>query len=51
MNVKFICLSVVGGWRTAAVDNFDGTIIAEIGPVFRNSPDLWKWQRENLKMY
>ena len=39
MGVK--CVSVLGGWRTATLDD------KEFGPTFNKIEELWAWQRSN----
>lgn len=39
----FCCVSVVGGWQTG-LKNSNITF----GPVFRNTNELWAWQKDNL---
>lgn len=43
--VKFICVSVLGGWQSAVSVNNENT---PFGPIFNKMTDLWAWQRENL---
>ena len=45
--MSYACISVPGGWQTARL-NVDFTVRELFGPVFRDTPRLWAWQRENL---
>ena len=48
MNTEsYASISVPGGWQTARL-NADSTVRELFGPVFRDTPKLWNWQRENL---
>lgn len=46
-NESYTCVSVPGGWQTGRL-NTDFTVRELFGPVFRDTPALWNWQRENL---
>jgi len=41
--LELTCMSVLGGWQSF----IKGTQVP-VGPVFRDTVSLWKWQRENV---
>lgn len=41
---NYATVSVLGGWQTR--DNRTGEMV---GPVLTTTPEVWAWQRENLK--